>query len=290
MYLSIIISRLSNFLFFVQKTNRDNLDKFDLRKSLINKHLDIFFYGKNENEIWKQINKSIGAQNIRHFQSAITPLKPIFASHWSKIHKQLLLWKQYFQNNQPLFQQTIIELKKLSGIKHFAVSKIPIYLISNLNSENNEIDARFSWTPKESFIAIEIPFNLKVPNHFFPVSILAHEFFHLMLRKNKNLIFEINKIAKKNERVFTKLSEGIPNRIFLEELIISSFIPEGYLSKKCLNTKFSAFTSKPKDLLSWRKIVASKSYEIAKNYINNIGQIDKKYLEHIVNVLKQNTK
>jgi len=197
MRLPIVISRLSNLLFFVQKTNNHNKIEFDLRKYLTDEHLDIFFYGKSENEIWKQLSKSIGTQKIKHFRTAIIPLKPIFASRWSKTSKQLLLWKQYFQNNQPLFQQTIIKVKKLSGIKHFAVSKIPIYLISDSSSKDKEIGARFSWTPKESFIVIEIPFDLKVPNHFFPVSVLVHEFFHLTLRENKNLILKINKIVKK---------------------------------------------------------------------------------------------
>ena len=162
--------------------------------------------------------------------------------------------------------------------------------MSDFKNKDKEINAWFSWTPKESFIVVEIPFGLKIPNNFFPLGILAHEFFHLILKENKIFTAQISKIAGENAKLFTKLSEDIPNRIFLEELIISSFIPEGYLSKKYLNAKFPAFTSKPEDLLSWRKLVAFKSCEIAKNYINNTKQIDKKYLEHIVNILKQNTK
>ena len=204
----------------------------------------------------------------------------------NKAYKYLLLWKQYFQNNQSLFQQVIIEIKRLSGIKNFTVSKIPIYLIPDINNKDKEIGASFSWTPRKSFIDIEIPFGLKPPNNYFPVSILVHEFFHLMLRKNKNLFLEIEKITGKNEKLFAKLSGDMLNRMFLEELLVSSFIPEGYLSEKYLNTKSYTFTSKPKDLLSWRRLVAFKSREMAKNYVNNTRQIDEKYLEHIVDILK----
>ena len=213
---------------------------------------------------------------------------PIVISDLS--NKDLLLWQRYFQKNQPLFQQVIVEIKKLSGIRNFAVSKIPIYLLPDIRNKDKEIGASFSWTPSKSFINIEIPFGFKTPIGFFPISILAHEFFHLMLRKNKNLFLEIKKIAKKNDELFAKLSGGMLGRMFLEELLISSFIPEGYFSEKYLNTKSYTFTSKPKDLLSWRRLIAFKSREIAKNYIDNVREIDEKYLKHIVDILKQNTK
>ena len=189
MHLSIKISRLSNLLFFAQKTNKYNLVKFDLQKYLADKNINLSFYGKDENKIWKQIEKSIGKQNTKQIKKAIIPLKFDFSSHWSKISKHLLLWKQYFQNNQSIFQQAILELKKLSGIKYSTISKIPIYLISDPVSNDKEINAWFSWTPKENFIVVEIPLGLKAPNNFFPLAVLAHEFFHLMLRKNKNLFF-----------------------------------------------------------------------------------------------------
>lgn len=114
---------------------------------------------------------------------------------------------------------------------------------------------------------------------------MAHEFFHLMLRKNKNLFL---KIAKENEKLLTKLGEGMPNRIFLEELSVSSFIPEGYLSEKYFKTKVASYVSRPKDLLMWRKFVASKLYRIAKRYINNTQQIDERYLIYLIGVIKQN--
>lgn len=290
MHLSIIISRFSNFLFFIQETNEYDSVKFDLQKYLSDEKLNLSFYGKGENKIWGQIEKIIGKESAKQIKKSIVSLEPVFASHWRKTSKHLFLWKRYFQNNQLLFQQTILEVKKLSGIKHFAISKIPIYLISNYASNDKEINAWFSWTPKESFIVVEIPFSLKVPTNFFPLSVLAHEFFHLVLRKNKNLLLKITKVAKGNEKLFTKLGESMPNRIFLEELLISSFIPEGYLSEKYFNTKVIPYTSRPKDLLMWRKFVASKLYQTAKKYINNAQRIDEKYLKDLTGIIQHNTK
>jgi hypothetical protein len=82
----------------------------------------------------------------------------------------------------------------------------------------------------------------------------------------------------------------MPNKIFLEELLISSFIPEGYLSEKYFDNKIAPYTSKPKGLLKWRKFVAFKLYQIAKRYINNTQQIDEKYLNSLIGIIKRNAK
>lgn len=290
MHLSIKISRLSNLLFFVQKTDEINLIKFDLRKYLSDEKFNLSFYGESEDKIWKQIEETIGKEDAKKIKKTIVSLGSVFTSHWHKASKHLLLWKQYFQNNQSVFQQAILELKKLSGIKYPTISKIPIYLISDPISNDKEINAWFSWTPKENFIVVEIPLGLKAPNNFFPLAVLAHEFFHLMLRENKNLFLKITNIARENDKLFTKLAEGMPNKIFLEELLISSFIPEGYLSEKCFNTKIISHTSRPKDLLEWRKFVAFKLYQATKKYINDTRQIDENYLKDLIGIIKQNAK
>lgn len=290
MHLSIKIPRLSNLLFFASKTDKADLAKPDLQKYLSDENLNLSFYGKNENKIWRQIEETIGKEHAKKIKKSIVLLDQVFTPHWRKASKHLFLWKQYFQNNQSLLQRVVFELKKLSGIKHFTISKIPIYLISDPVNNGKEISAWFSWTPKESFIVIEIPFDLKVPDNFFPLAILAHEFFHLMLRKNKNLFLKITKIVKENEKLLTKLAEGMPNRIFLEELLISSFIPEGYLGEKYFNMKVASYTSKPKDLLEWRRFVAFKLYRKTKKYIDNNRQIDENYLKDLMEIIKQTAK
>ncbi|MEW5908067.1 MAG: hypothetical protein AB1643_02725 [Patescibacteria group bacterium] len=70
MSLSIIISRFSNLLFFAQQANKYNLQKY-----FINEHTNTLFYGKNKNEIWKQIRKSIGEQNTKQLKKVIVPVR-----------------------------------------------------------------------------------------------------------------------------------------------------------------------------------------------------------------------
>ncbi|NQV00705.1 MAG: hypothetical protein HQ537_01090 [Parcubacteria group bacterium] len=290
MHLSFIISRFSNLLFFVQKTNQNCLVNFDLKKYLVN-NIDISFYGKNEDEIWRQIRKSIGKQNAEQFKKAVFPIRSIFDSHWQEASNNLLLWKQYFQDNSTLFEQAILDIKKLSGVRHFELSKIPIYLISDSQSNDKDINAWFSWTTKQSFVVVEIPIYLKVSNNLFPLGVLAHEFFHLMLKNNKNLVLEINQIVEKDQILLAKLpKERISNRMFFEELLVSSFIPEGYLGEKYFSVKSIVNIPNLKSLLIWRKLIAFKMRQIAKKYINNNRQIDKEYLNQLIKIIRQNIK
>lgn len=286
MRLSIIISQLTNFLFFVQKT-KCNLLNAHSHKYFEDENFSLLFYGGNENQIWKQIEKTIRKKNANRIKKDIQAFRPVFFPHWRQASKHLTLWKQYFQCHQKLFERFIIDAKNLSGIKHFDYSKIPIYLISDPKNNDKKIDAWFSWTPKESFIVVEIPLSYQPPKNVFPVGILVHEFFHLMLRKNKKLFFKLKKIAKENDEVITTLSKGMPNRLFIEELLVSSFVPEGYLSEKYLNNEIAVQKTKPQNLLMWRKFIAYPLYQTAKKYVSNARQIDKDYFQLLIDVIKK---
>jgi hypothetical protein len=290
MRLSIVISRPVNLLFFAQKKDQYHPNIFNLQKYSSDNNLDLLFYEKSERRIWEQIRKTIGKQNVEKIKETIASLQPSFITHWHRASKNLLSWKQYFENNQILLQKTFTTIKKLSGVKNFPLSKTPLYIVSDIQKKYKEINAWFSWTPKKNFIVIEVPPGLK-PNSYFPLSILMHEFFHLVLRRNKKIIFQINKVAQENKQLLTKISkECTSNRIFLEELLISSFIPEGQLSKKYFHTKINNPIAKPKNLLLWRKTVAYKSHSIAKKYIDNTQEIDTKYIQYIAGIIKKSIK
>ncbi len=287
MNLSIKISRLSNFLFFIQKTDNTSV-KLDLKKYFSNNDMELLYYEKNDNKIWEQIKKTIGKQNQEEFKKNISPLEFIFAKHWNKEEKILFSWKKYFQDNKGPLQQIIFDIEKLSGIKNFKLSQVPIYLISDPSLSDREIHAWFSWTPEKSFMVVEIPHRLKPTlDYCFPISILAHEFFHLMIRENKALFSKIDRIASDNKELIKKLSNNMPPRLFVEELLVSSFIPEGYLSEKYFNNQICKDQSRPKSLLSWRKLAAFKLRDLAKIYIDRRQCIDNQYLKNLMEVIKQ---
>lgn len=288
---TIIISRFSNLLLFAQKMGGRRFAEISAQRCPDGRSVDMLFYGKNKNRILGKIERIVGKQDIKQIKRMLVSLEPSFTPYWQKTSKHLLLWKRYFQVNRLLSRQLIIDVENLSGAKHFVFSRTPIYFIPSPRSNDKEMSAWFSWMPRESFIVVEVPVRLKPSRNLFPLGILAHEFFHLTLRKNKKLMSQINGIAEKNEKLFAKLSDGhISNRMFLEELLMSSFIPEGYLSEKYLNIKITARASKARNLLAWRKLIAPRMYNVAREYVNDKRQVDKKYLGSVVEIIKQNGK
>lgn len=277
----ITISRFLNHLFFLKKTN--GLD-------WLSEDADVFFYGKNKKKIWEKIRKTIGKQNTAKIQKSLIASQLAFSSRWSIASENLSAWRAYFQNNRTKLQEIISDIKVLSGTEQFALSESRIYLITDPCSNDKEINAWFSWMPDENFIVVEIPESLKPPQNLFPVGVLAHEYFHLIIRKNKKLFIWMRKHAEKNKTLPAKLSQQISNQMFLEELLISSFIPEGYLHEKHFHAKITPCLKKLDSLLSWRRYIAHQLHETARKYVDGAKQIDERYLSNLVEAIRQNTK
>ena len=285
MHLIIINSRLSNLLHFIQQTNQFDRISPAFKNYLTNENFDLAFYGQTESKIWKQIQIVAKEEYIGKIKISIINANPTFNKRWPQISKDLSLWKKYFLKNRLLLEQLILEVKKLTKTKNFFISQVPIYLIADCSEKDNGVNAWFSWTPKESFMVVEIPYGLKPSGSLFPLGIVTHEFFHLMLRQNHPLFLELSESSKKNEKLLTRLAKGMPNRLFLEEMLISSFVPEGYLSEKYCNLKVENGNYKSKGLLYWRKFVAFKLKNIAIEYINGSKPIDEKYIQSVINAI-----
>ncbi len=282
----IIISPSSNLLFFIQKKYEKGLIKLNFQNYFNDKNIDLLFYKETEKKLKIQIGKSIKKSKRDTFEKKLAAIKPFFKLYWEKESKNLNSWKKYFRKNHSILQNIVLDIKKLTGVKNFKISETPIYLISDPVEKSKEINAWFSWTPKKNFMVIEIPYGLKNPNILFPIGILAHEYFHLILRKNKKFILEKNRIVRKNNKLLTKLAKRMPANMFFEELLVSSFIPEGYLGKKHLKIKIGTLTQKPRKLLEWRRWVAYKTKNRVKKYADNNKKIDREYLSDLIKIIK----
>ncbi|MEI6296848.1 MAG: hypothetical protein WCO84_04360 [bacterium] len=282
--LQIKISKLSNLLFYVKNSKPSSPLSSDLQTFLSDNNIDVFFFEKNESKIWAQIKKIVDKQHQNEIKRSIEILKPDFLLKWVKIEKNLKLWKKQLNNKKHLISEIFAKIKKLLGIENFSIYQIPIYLIY---STYNDTSAWFSWTCENKFIVVEIPIEDNTTDELFSVGILTHEIFHLALRENKKIISLINQFTEENESLLTKLSNGMPNRIFLEELLLSSFIPEGYLGEKYLNQKIpSSNDIKPKNMLMWRRSIASKMQDTSKKYTDDNKQIDNDCIQKIIDLIK----
>ena len=113
--------------------------------------------------------------------------------------------------------------------------------------------------------------------------ITPHELFHILLRNNGRLLKNLRELAAENELALAKINlEGYSSRMAFEEIILSSFIPEGYLIHK----KIEPPQKKPKDFQAIRQQFAYLLQDEAKKYVAARKSIDEAYLEKAMSEIK----
>ena len=148
------------------------------------------------------------------------------------------------------------------------------------------------WSFKEK-IALECSgWPIKKTNYLIN-NIFLHECFHILFKKNKKLFSVFKLIINKNRQLLNgiEFAEWTPEIIF-EEILISSFSPEGYLSEKNLriNSRKIAqkeLTKKNSDnFTKLRNFCALHLYDLAKEYCDKNKALDKFYFEKAVECFK----
>jgi len=117
---------------------------------------------------------------------------------------------------------------------------------------------------------------------------MPHEFFHILISKNKKIKKEISMMVTKEKERINNVNKnfGLSNQMFLEELVLSSFIPEGYLlekySKININKNYKDNINSKDKLRVLRLYIADKMRDVAKEYVEDNKVIDKNYIEKII--------
>jgi len=288
MLLKINISRLPNIVWFAQNTKLDYQGSKPLPKYLQEDALQIDAYGTAKTAFFEKIRTKKGIKKMQSLQRYLHEIEPLFTTHWRSAAPHLSLWKEYLLAHERTLQKILTTLYNLTSTRGFTARHIPFYLIADPTNPTQELSAWFSWTPKKSFVVIEIPLAAIPSQTLFPVGIVAHEILHLLLRKNIRLFTELKNLAKDNAKLWLKTSDlPISPENFLEELLVSSFVPEGYLGEKYLQHKIKRLVMLPNDLLDWRRLIAYHMRTIARNYAEKNKAIDLKYMEYLLEVIKK---
>lgn len=170
-------------------------------------------------------------------------------------------------------------------------TKIVDLLTENKSIEIDNFPIVIKQTRKQNYralchknkIEIFVPLKMSAQQQKEIPIILMHEYFHLCIDQNASLTLIMSDFIDKNKLFFRKFySSRLSPWIVLHELIVSSFVPEGYLGQKMgydINYKEKTKLGKA------RLIVGQKMYSLAKKYIDKKIPIDHKYIKAIVNVL-----
>jgi len=273
---SAILAELSN-------DDLSNLERFKKILPAFEKvDTETLFLSQTEKDSWHIIKQILNKKEIYKFEIIIANFAKSFDKIWKNEEPRLQKYLAYFKKNDTQLQKIMKVISVICGVKKFSPTNVPIYLIRSWKYE--DLSAWFSWTPTRQSIVVECGKNIE-NKKYFAVSVLAHEFFHLAIRKNKKIMREIDRCAKKHYEVIDKLSDGMPPRIFLEELIVSSFIPEGYLSKKYFKIPIKKTRLNNKDILNLRRYVAYKMEKIARHHVIKKEPISEKYIHEILKII-----
>jgi hypothetical protein len=187
----------------------------------------------------------------------------------------------YFKDHRRKIDEILNVFFLLAGVRKTAITKITINLKS---SQKEECEG---WTMSDDSIAIK--YSAKHSLSEVCLLIIPHEIFHLIIWKNKTLTLKMDRLAEDNSEKLKKINfENWEIHMILEELLISSFIPEGYLAEKFLGTDVQKKAQKEimknhrECFLCERYKSAYKLYPFAKKYVENKKKIDSRYLKAII--------
>lgn len=270
---------------WIQRTGRLTRKDIEMLKTFSDIHkssnplLFLLFFDSIYTDPLKILNRKIGKEKAAEIKNILDYFGPRFQKIW-KAEKEKLEHTQKKFIHKDIGKKSIIKnIGRLCGLKNEIKSQITCYLgmsastVSDCNgwTSNNVVVLECSGWPTKRLKEIY-------------QEILPHELFHILLRNNKKILRGIQEIAATNEQLLSDINfEHWKPRMVLEELIISSFVPEGYLVHKRLNRP----KKNPRDFQSVREQFAYLLSAQAKQYVLFKKEIDTKYLESAICKIKK---
>lgn len=239
-------------------------------------------------KMWKKTIEGHIARETRLCQNIIQSFEKRFSVLWQQEEPKLIALRQHLFNKKNVIERTMRIVHHLTGARMFsAYSTIPIYLTIS-SSRKKDVVGWFSRFNNKTDLVLECS-GLSADNYLEPI--FVHELFHYAVGKSTSLKHDIETTARQEQKALVAISDGMPPILALEELLLSSFVPEGYLSQLFFGTRITPIrrieTGKNNDSFSSaRTYCAYQLRKMAQTYISNKRQIDKKYLLSLIAAIK----
>lgn len=254
--------------------------------------IETLFLFEDDKKIWPSLNKYIGLEKTQQLKLILNKFEHRFNKIWEKDIEKINSIKSSISKNKVTINEHIKIIKKLCGLSKSKSPDINLYILLSSNTKE-ESQGRASGNT----VALECSgWPITKIDYLFN-NILLHELFHILLKKNKSLFDKLSKLIDQNVHILEKSKLGIWSlNIVAEEALISSFIPEGYLSEKNLKTDIikeakQELNKKNVDPLSQlRNFSAILMYDEAKKYVDGKKSLDVEFFNKIITVIKEFTK
>ncbi len=169
------------------------------------------------------------------------------------------------------------KISVLTGTHRINIKKIPIEIKKVKKSQ-------YSALAYPNKIVLSIPEAMDVKMKKELSAILTHEYFHICIENNDKLKRIIKKCLDENIDFIKSLKiKKLTSWLVLNELIVSSFVPEGYIGQLMgYDTHYKETTIMGSIRLSIGKIM----FNTAKRYVLKRKIIDEAYIDTIIKKLK----
>ncbi|OJI08510.1 hypothetical protein BK005_00690 [bacterium CG10_37_50] len=253
--------------------------------------IQAYFVAFNGNKLQNNLKKELGVIKADKLIKILNSFTGRFDLLWKKEEARLIKIKKYLNSQSKNIRLNLEIIDKLAEVKKVSVNsqQIPIHLVLSSKQQKDQV-GWFSVFGKNADLVLECS---GVSEKFQPFLnlIILHEHFHLALRKNSQMKKMIDDISVKNSKILELLSQYLSPAQILEELLISSFIPEGYLATLATGQKIKSVNSIKNNsnrvnFVSTRQFCAYKLRALSKDYIESEKSLDQEYLNSVIVTIK----
>ena len=265
-----------------EKANLNTFSKI-LQQTKIN--LEPIFLFEEYKKVWPTISRKVSKTESEQIQLIFKIFENRFNKIWSEENKKLKIIAKKFKGQNSQINSRLETIRKLCGLKKQQLPKkieVRLLLSSNFQEECQ------GWSFKDKIVLECSGWPLQKIDYLIN-NIFLHECFHILFKKNQKLFRVLKVMLNTHNKILKKFISKIwsPEIIF-EEVLISSFLPEGYLTEKFSKinvqqiAKKELLKQKNDNLTRLRYFAALYFYELAKKYVEENKPLDKFYFEKVI--------
>lgn len=254
------------------------------QKAKIN--LEPIFLFESHKKVWPILSKEISQESCHKIRSIFRIFESRFDKIWKDEKKKLKRIAKEFINKKFQISRNLEDIEKLCGLsKEQLPQKMEVRLLLSSKGDCQ------GWSFKEVVVLECSGWPIKKINYLF--LIFLHECFHILFKRNGKLFSVFKSVINRNRQIInkTELKNWMPEVIF-EEALISSFLPEGYLSEKILKINSRKVARKElakkrvDKFAALRNFCALHLYDSAKKFVSENKPLDEFYFEKTVKCIR----
>jgi hypothetical protein len=253
--------------------------------------VEAYFVANKGESLWKALAREVGAVKAEALESVLKGFTKRFEVLWVQEEQGLKDIARFFKIESKKINSALEMIAKLTNLRTGQFSSDIIVQLVMSSGKKDDVMGWFSILNKKADLVLECSPN-KNKDYSFLESVLFHEFFHLAIRKKPSLKKLIEDISEKNKKDLCFMSDGMPPFVALEELFVSSFVPEGILASRYFNKKIKSINSIKRgdgsvSFVCARQFFAYALRELSGFYIDNNKALDEKYLLSLIEEIKK---